>query len=188
VPSSVRQQLPCATTSRGWSSSAERSCNRWRRSCRTVFEQSRYPARRPSPRSSVSPPTSLNSSSNNFSLPIPANKQVAAGGEGLPAPDPNSSDASVPKLDVNSGVAVAMDAMGPVVGELHTPLRTRSRSPIPIRSSHWWALFLFFLNQLPLSPSKPFHPSLHHSMQKAQLHAAITNHDKLPCQPPNLKP
>ena len=39
--------------------------------------------------------------------------QVARGGAGLPAP--SGDDASVPKLDINSGESIAMDAMGPVV-------------------------------------------------------------------------
>jgi len=39
--------------------------------------------------------------------------RVAQGGEGLPAP--SGDDASVPKLDINSGESIAMDAMGPVV-------------------------------------------------------------------------
>ena len=42
-----------------------------------------------------------------------SSSQVARGGEGLPAP--SGDDASVPKLDINSGEAIAMDAMGPVV-------------------------------------------------------------------------
>lgn len=42
------------------------------------------------------------------------------GGEGLPAPDPGGggggSGEDVPVLDVRTGGAVALDAMGPVVG------------------------------------------------------------------------
>ena len=66
---------------------------------------------RVSPRPFPSPLVPLEISSNPpETRPI---SQVAQGGEGLPAP--SGDDASVPKLDINSGESIAMDAMGPVV-------------------------------------------------------------------------
>ena len=66
---------------------------------------------RVSPRPSPSPLVPLEISSKPpETRPI---SQVAQGGEGLPAP--SGDDASVPKLDINSGESIAMDAMGPVV-------------------------------------------------------------------------
>ena len=60
---------------------------------------------------------------------------MATGGEGLPAPDANAGD-NIPKLDVNSGGTVAMDAMGPVVGAPPSP-SPPSPSQAPLRGFRW---------------------------------------------------
>jgi hypothetical protein len=66
-------------------------------------------------------------------------RQVATGGEGLPAPDANTGE-NIPKLDVNSGGTIAMDAMGPVVGAPPSPSQP---SPSPSPSSAGFGGHLF---------------------------------------------